>query len=391
MTVPAVGPPTSTAAEGYATDGDGDGIADVWNPADAIAGAARLLRANGAPGDYRRAVFAYNPSDAYVDRVLAKAEEYRGAFAPGATGGAQAVLAWAVAHVGRFTYSLGPPTDRGGSVQDMQSREPAGSTCDCSMFARWAFAQAGIDIGLTTSTQWTANGLLPSGDTPQATPQGHPRRRRRSAAGRLPARRPDLLRRRRRPRRSRRALARRRSDRPVLLERRRLEHPAARGLRRADGLGPLGDLTQTRWRRFRSRSHGRLELGEPPQSSSLGMSSSRPSAASIRARSPTDATAGEPFAEVLAGRGAPEVVVAARSVRASGRSSAHRCRWSARLAPRLRSGRASVRSRRLGARRARQRGVEAAQVVLPHGRNDVDAAGDLVGALDDAGEAPTMM
>ena len=61
--VPAVGPPTSTAAEGYATDGDGDGIADVWNPADAIAAAARLLRANGAPGDYRRAVFAYNPSD----------------------------------------------------------------------------------------------------------------------------------------------------------------------------------------------------------------------------------------------------------------------------------------------------------------------------------------
>ena len=165
--MPAVGPPTSTAAEGYATDGDGDGIADVWNPADAIAAAARLLRANGASDDYRRAVFAYNPSDAYVDGVLAKTEEYRGAFAPGASGSAQAVLAWAVAHVGRFTYNLGPPTDRGGSVQDMQSREPSGSTCDCSMFARWAFARAGIDIGLTTSTQWTANGLLPSGDTPQ--------------------------------------------------------------------------------------------------------------------------------------------------------------------------------------------------------------------------------
>jgi cell wall-associated NlpC family hydrolase len=167
--VPAVGPPTSRAAEGYATDGDGDGIAEVWNPADAIAAAARLLSANGAPGDYRRAIFAYNPSDAYVDGVLAKAEEYRGAFASGASGSAQAVLAWAVAHVGRFTYNLGPPTDRGGSVQDMQGREPSGSTCDCSMFARWAFAQAGIDIGLTTSTQWTANGRLPSGDTSQAT------------------------------------------------------------------------------------------------------------------------------------------------------------------------------------------------------------------------------
>src|SRR5215211_2632913 len=54
MTVPGVGPPTSTTGEGYATDGDGDAVADVWNPADAIASAARLLRANGAPADYRR-------------------------------------------------------------------------------------------------------------------------------------------------------------------------------------------------------------------------------------------------------------------------------------------------------------------------------------------------
>jgi cell wall-associated NlpC family hydrolase len=169
MTVPAIGPPTVSTAQGYATDGDGDGLADVWNPADAIAGAARLLRANGAPADYRRALYAYNPADWYVDAVLAKAEEYRGALAPGASGDASAVLSWAVARVGRFTYNLGPPTDRGGSVQDMQSREPRGSTCDCSMFVRWAMAQAGIDAGLTTSSQWTANGLLPAGDTAQDT------------------------------------------------------------------------------------------------------------------------------------------------------------------------------------------------------------------------------
>jgi len=167
--VPAVGPPTGTTAAGYAADGDGDGTADVWNPADAIAAAARLLQANGAPGDYRRALYAYNPAGSYVDRVLEKAKEYRRAFAPGASGGAAAVLSWAVAHVGRFSYRLGPPTDRGGSVQDMQSREPTGLTCDCSMFARWAFAQAGIDIGPTTSAQWTANALLPWGDTAQAT------------------------------------------------------------------------------------------------------------------------------------------------------------------------------------------------------------------------------
>src|ERR671936_134112 len=65
MTVPAVGPPTADVSAGYATDGDGDGLADVWNPADAIMAAARLLAENGAPGDSRRAIFAYNPSESY--------------------------------------------------------------------------------------------------------------------------------------------------------------------------------------------------------------------------------------------------------------------------------------------------------------------------------------
>jgi peptidoglycan DL-endopeptidase CwlO len=170
MTVPQPGPP-AVNGEGYAADGNGDGIADVWNPADAIAGAARLLRANGAPDDYRAAIYAYNHSALYVSKVLAQAAEYRGAFAPGATGGALRALAWAVAHVGYFNgYSQGPSTDRGGSVADMQSREPAGSACDCSMFARWAMAQAGIDIGSTTVQQWPANGLLPDTETAAATP-----------------------------------------------------------------------------------------------------------------------------------------------------------------------------------------------------------------------------
>src|SRR5919197_2865835 len=128
MTVPPLGPPAARGG-GYATDGDGDGIADVWNAADAIAGAARLLRANGAPADYRLALYAYNPADWYVDAVLAKAEEYRGAFAPGASGDARVVLAWAVDHVGRSTYNLGPPTDRGGCVKKNTGPETGGAAC----------------------------------------------------------------------------------------------------------------------------------------------------------------------------------------------------------------------------------------------------------------------
>jgi hypothetical protein len=63
----------------YGIDGNQDGRTDVYDPADAIPGAARLLRANGAPRDYRRAIFAYNHADWYVEDVLAAAARYRGA------------------------------------------------------------------------------------------------------------------------------------------------------------------------------------------------------------------------------------------------------------------------------------------------------------------------
>ena len=42
---------------------------DINDPEDAIMGAANYLRASGAPEDYRRALHAYNPVDAYVNAV----------------------------------------------------------------------------------------------------------------------------------------------------------------------------------------------------------------------------------------------------------------------------------------------------------------------------------
>lgn len=60
-------------------DGNGDGVADINDPADAIPAAAKYLRDNGAPDDYYMALFAYNNSDAYVNDVLAQADEYRAA------------------------------------------------------------------------------------------------------------------------------------------------------------------------------------------------------------------------------------------------------------------------------------------------------------------------
>jgi membrane-bound lytic murein transglycosylase B len=50
---------------------------DIRDPRDAILGAANYLHANGAPGDYRAALYHYNPSRLYVDAVLGYAHRIR--------------------------------------------------------------------------------------------------------------------------------------------------------------------------------------------------------------------------------------------------------------------------------------------------------------------------
>jgi cell wall-associated NlpC family hydrolase len=59
--------------ETYGVDANLDGERDPSNPADAIFAAARYLRAAGAEQSIRKAIFAYNHADWYVDSVLAKA------------------------------------------------------------------------------------------------------------------------------------------------------------------------------------------------------------------------------------------------------------------------------------------------------------------------------
>ncbi|MEV1176625.1 lytic transglycosylase domain-containing protein [Nonomuraea sp. NPDC049784] len=66
---------------GYASDGDGDGVADVYNPADAILAAAKYLCAHGAQRNLRQAIYAYNHSWDYVNSVLSQADRYRSAAA----------------------------------------------------------------------------------------------------------------------------------------------------------------------------------------------------------------------------------------------------------------------------------------------------------------------
>jgi hypothetical protein len=58
----------------YGVDANRDGLKDPYNPADAIFAAARYLDAAGAQTDIRKAVFAYNHADWYVESVLMRAQ-----------------------------------------------------------------------------------------------------------------------------------------------------------------------------------------------------------------------------------------------------------------------------------------------------------------------------
>jgi soluble lytic murein transglycosylase-like protein len=58
-------------------DGNGDGVANIMDPEDAIPAAASYLKDGGAPRDWYRALYTYNHADWYVKKVLAVAEAYR--------------------------------------------------------------------------------------------------------------------------------------------------------------------------------------------------------------------------------------------------------------------------------------------------------------------------
>jgi murein DD-endopeptidase MepM/ murein hydrolase activator NlpD len=70
----------------WGTDADGDGVADPWNPRDAIYSAARYLAAAGGQTDIQQAIFSYNHAQWYVDEVLQLATAYAGGGPTGAQG-----------------------------------------------------------------------------------------------------------------------------------------------------------------------------------------------------------------------------------------------------------------------------------------------------------------
>jgi cell wall-associated NlpC family hydrolase len=135
----------------YGVSVDG-GPPDRWNAADAIFTAARYLRANGAPQELERAIFAYNHSREYVAEVLRWAAHYeREAQAlstePATDGAAGRAVAFAL-------DQQGVPYVYGGE-------SPAGY--DCSGLMQAAYHAAGITLPRTAQEQYDAGPHLPAG------------------------------------------------------------------------------------------------------------------------------------------------------------------------------------------------------------------------------------
>jgi cell wall-associated NlpC family hydrolase len=135
----------------FATDGNHDGAASPYDPADAIpTAAAYLCQALGDhQGDLRAAVLAYNHAAWYADRVLALAASYGtpAAAAPGLA--AQAAVDFAQAQ-------LGVPYRWGGDG-------PGEGGFDCSGLTHAAYQAAGISLPRIAQAQYQAGPHLPPG------------------------------------------------------------------------------------------------------------------------------------------------------------------------------------------------------------------------------------
>ena len=168
--------PASEVVDGVATDEDGGPDASVYDPADAIAGAAKYLLEFDVQTNPSAAIFAYNHLQSYVQSVLYYAGAYAGgnftvvsaqlpsgSDAAGCTGTAGGVagsvptinapnqlVATAIAYA---EQQLGKPYLFGGTGPD---------AFDCSGLVMMAYRAAGVDIARTSEQQWATEERVPA-------------------------------------------------------------------------------------------------------------------------------------------------------------------------------------------------------------------------------------
>jgi peptidoglycan DL-endopeptidase CwlO len=160
--------PATQKTGGYGVDGNADGWADVYDPADAIPAAARYLLAHGAPANLPQAVFGYNHSPDYVRTVLAQTARYSdrdfqpvadtGAALAGCPGDAAAFAAAPGSTVAKILLfaraQLGKPYVFGAEGPD---------AFDCSGLTMRAFQAAGTTIPRVAADQYRHGPRIPAG------------------------------------------------------------------------------------------------------------------------------------------------------------------------------------------------------------------------------------
>jgi len=170
--------PASEVVNGVATDEDGDGVANVYDPADAIAGAGKYLVAHGAQQNIPAAIFAYNHADWYVEEVLSWASTYAsGGFS--VTDVTQGNNAGAVTGNGgssrlcgqgnQLTAFVAPNALVGNAVSyaEAQLGKPylfggtGPAAFDCSGLVMMAYRAAGVNIPRTSQEQWASGPRVP--------------------------------------------------------------------------------------------------------------------------------------------------------------------------------------------------------------------------------------